>query len=100
MEYLLQSASKPILVDVWAEWCQPCRRLTPLLERLSEKHPEIDFYKVDADANPSVLEEYDIRSIPTVLLYTDEGKHVGTMVGAAAGEAAVELWIKDTLGLD
>ena len=68
-EKVIQSSS-PALVDFWAEWCGPCKMLTPVLEELSsENQSKINIYKVNVDENQQLAVKYGIRSIPTLLLF-------------------------------
>jgi thioredoxin 1 len=78
----VESSTKPVLVDFWAEWCAPCRLLAPTFERLAATYgDEISFAKVNVDELPEVAEQYSIRSIPTLLLLR-EGKVLEKLVGA------------------
>jgi thioredoxin 1 len=78
----LESSTKPVLVDFWAEWCAPCRLLAPTFERLAATYgDELSFAKVNVDELPEVAYEYGIRSIPTLLLLR-EGKVLEKLVGA------------------
>ena len=68
-EKVVQSSS-PALVDFWAEWCGPCKMLTPVLEELSkENESKINIYKVNVDENQQLAVKFGIRSIPTLLLF-------------------------------
>jgi thioredoxin 1 len=86
------------LIDFWAAWCGPCRAFAPVYERVSEKHPDITFAKVDTEAEPQLAAEFDIRSIPTVMVIRD-----GIMVFAQPGalpERALESLIEQVRALD
>ena len=80
----LQSSTKPVLVDFWAEWCAPCRMLAPTFERLAANYSDqVSFAKVNVDEVPEMAIQYGIRSIPTLLLLRD-GEVVEEVVGARA----------------
>lgn len=64
-----------------APWCAPCRMLAPVLSGLAAEYPDVTFEVVDVDEQPTVAEQYDIRSVPTVLIVKD-GEIVDTIVGA------------------
>ncbi len=73
-EYEVVTFSKniPVLVDFWAEWCQPCKILSPLLERLvQEANGSLRLAKVNIDQNPNLAMQYSVRSIPTVKAFVD-----------------------------
>ncbi len=87
-----------VLVDFWASWCGPCLRFAPTYERVSEKHPDIVFGKVDTEAQVELAARYDIRSIPTIMALRD-----GVIVFAQPGalpESAVESLIEQVRALD
>jgi len=80
----------PVLVDFWAEWCPPCKTLSPILDKIQvELYGDLIIAKVDADQNPLLLRKYDILSLPTMILFKD-GEVVETLVGAMSAEKICE----------
>ncbi|MBG6084691.1 thioredoxin [Zhihengliuella flava] len=74
--------SKPVIVDFWAEWCGPCRMLSPILDQIAEEHAEkVDVVKVNVDENQGIAAKYGITSIPAVFVFKD-GEHVASSIGA------------------
>ena len=72
----------PVLVDFWAEWCQPCRIVSPIVEELASEYAgQLKVGKLDVDANGVTAQNYGVMSIPSLLIFKD-GKVVKTMVGA------------------
>jgi thioredoxin 1 len=60
-----------LLIDWWAAWCGPCRSFGPIFERVSEKHPDAVFAKVDTEAEQELAGAFEIRSIPTLMIFRD-----------------------------
>ncbi|WP_156757106.1 thioredoxin [Actinokineospora pegani] len=75
---------KPILVDFWATWCPPCRMIAPVLAEIAKDRADsLAIAKLDADHNPKTMAEYQVTSLPTLLLFRD-GEVIHTIVGARA----------------
>ena len=74
-------AEKPVIVDFWAPWCVPCRRVSPVLEEMSEGRNDVRFVKLNVDDNPDTAMNYQITSIPTIARFED-GQVTRQAVGA------------------
>jgi thioredoxin 1 len=74
-------SSEPVLVDFWATWCPPCRRLSPKVEELAEEYRgRLKVAKIDSDSNQDLAARYQIQALPT-LLFFKKGKVLGQLVG-------------------
>jgi len=88
-EELVLNSDKPAVVDFWAEWCGPCRMVTPIIEEMSnEFEGQAVIGKLNVDHNPGISMKYGIRNIPTVLFFKG-GELVDRQVGAAPKAAYV-----------
>jgi thioredoxin 1 len=74
-------SEKPVIVDFWAPWCVPCRRISPILEEMSEQRDDLCFVKLNVDDNPATTMNYSISSIPTIARFED-GQVTQQAIGA------------------
>jgi thioredoxin 1 len=79
-----------VLLDWWASWCGPCRAFAPIYEQVSGKHTDITFGKIDTDAQPELSGAFEIRSIPTLMIFRD-GILLFEQAGALPAAALEEL---------
>jgi thioredoxin 2 len=93
---VVERSHLPVLVDLWAPWCGPCRMVSPALENLAhERAGALKLVKVDVDHSPRVAQRHDVQSIPTLLVVVD-GQVVSRQTGAAP-EAALRAWLDTAL---
>ncbi len=95
-EQEISNSKIPILVDFWAEWCGPCKMLSPILEEISkELEGKIQISKVNLDENQELAMKYSIRSIPTLLLFK-KGELLDMKVGLLP-KSDLEEWIQSNI---
>lgn len=79
-----------VLIDFWATWCGPCRMLSPIVDDIAATHPELKVGKVNIDEQPDLANQFNVMSIPTLIVFKD-GQKVNESVGLVAKEKIEEL---------
>ena len=82
---IINNSHKLIVVDFFAEWCMPCLMVSPIIEELAEEMKEVKFVKINSDDNQDLSKEYNIFSIPCLIIFKD-GKEVDRILGAQPKE--------------
>ncbi len=86
-------SSELVLVDFWAEWCGPCKAMDPILDDLSrELAGKVKIVKLDVDGNPSTVVKYNVRSMPTLMVFKD-GEPADIKVGAGQSRVQLIKWL-------
>jgi thioredoxin 2 len=94
---VVEASTIPVLVDIWAPWCGPCRMVSPVLEQLAgEFAGKLKLVKINADEAPKLSQRFDVLAIPTLILL-EGGKVIDTQVGAAPA-AVLRKWVTEKLG--
>ena len=91
-------SSTPVLVDFWADWCGPCKMLSPTIDAIAEKYDgKIKVGKVNVDNDPGLAQKYGVRGIPTMMIFKD-GRLIDQKVGSLP-KSIINKWIESNLGV-
>ena len=82
--------AKPVLLDFYADWCGPCRMVSPIVDQIAEEHPEYVVGKITVDEEPELAQKFDVMSIPTLVVMKN-GEVVNQSTGARPKEQILEL---------
>ena len=83
-------SEKKVLIDFYADWCGPCQKLSPIVDKFAEEHSEIKVVRIDIDAQEELADRYNIRSIPT-LVVIENGEEINRVIGLVSEEKIIEL---------
>ena len=86
----LRNGDLPLVVDLWATWCGPCRMLSPVVDEVAEERTDVKVGKVNVDEQPDLAAQFGVMSIPTLLVF-EQGKLVRQAVGARPKAGVLEL---------
>lgn len=84
------NSEKPVLIDFWANWCMPCRMLSPIIDEISEKREDVKICKINIDEEMELAQKFQVMSIPT-LVYIKNGKEEKRVVGVRPKEEIEEI---------
>lgn len=86
----IKNGSKTVLIDFYADWCGPCKMVSPIVDKIAEEHPEYIVGKVNVDDEPDLAESYGVMSIPTLVVLKG-GEVAAKTVGVQSKEAILEM---------
>ena len=83
------NSDKPVVVDFWADWCGPCKKIAPILGEIAGERDDLAISKLNVDENPDVAMKFSVMSIPTLIVF-EQGEVVGRITGAKSKAAFLE----------
>lgn len=83
-------ADKPVLVDFYADWCGPCKMMSPVVDEVAEEEPDVKVCQINIDENMDIAQKYRVMSIPTFIAFKN-GEEAGRQIGAVPKSALLEL---------
>ena len=93
---VVEQATVPVVVDLWATWCGPCRMVSPALEKVAtDLAGRIKLVKVDVDKNPRLSQRFEVQAVPTLLVH-DKGQTIARQAGAAPAPA-LQRWVEQSI---
>ena len=87
---LVLNSAKSVLVDFYADWCGPCKMLTPVIEQIAAESDAYEVYKLNVDEAPEIAARYGVMSIPTLIVFKD-GKESGKTIGVQSKQTILNL---------
>lgn len=82
--------NKLVIIDFFATWCMPCKMLAPIFEEVADKYTDVDFFKIDIDQNPNLVQQFGIDSVPT-LIFIKDGKVVNQEIGVRSSSELTQI---------
>lgn len=93
--HFIQNSDLPILIDLWADWCGPCKMMAPHFATVAKQNPQVVFAKIDTEANPRLSSAFHVRSIPTLVLM-NKSNEIARISGALRA-TELQQWLDQQL---